>query len=159
MFCVMCQQVKAEAGALLPGRLDRVCISCFHRNAAALRGAVGLPGIPNPNALAEQSRLKAEALAATQRQRLAEMQEAARVQAQAKLNGFSGQVSNHLQNQAGDLQNNLAGRLDSITDGTSNTVRSIVDGTSNTIKKSIVDGTSNRLGNAVQNLNKLRNRF
>jgi hypothetical protein len=148
MFCVMCQQVKSEAGALLPGRFERVCMSCFHRNAAALRGAIGSPGFPDPNAIAAEARQKAEALAAAQRQRLAEMQEAARLQAQAKLNGLAGQIPSQLQNQAASLQNNLAGRLNSISDGTSNTVRN-----------AIVDGTSNRFGNAIQNLNKLKNRF
>lgn len=149
MFCVMCQQNKAEAGAMLPGRFERVCISCFHRNAARFNNGTGFPGgLPDPNAIAAEARQRAEALAEVQRQRLIEMHHATQAQARAKLSGFAGQIPAQMQRHVTGLQNEAAGRLNSIIDDTSNTVRN-----------KIVDSTSNRFGNAVNRLNKLKNRL
>jgi hypothetical protein len=148
MFCVMCQQVKAEAGSLLPGKMQKVCLSCFRQAGSKISSQ--LPGrLPDPNAVATEMRQKAEAQAAEQRMRLSAMQADVQAQALAKL----------AEKVPANLQNDLAGHLNSISDGTSNTVKSIVDGTSNTVRNAIVDGTSNRVGNAVNRLNNLKSRF
>lgn len=148
MFCVMCQQVKSEAGSILPGKLQKVCSSCFQQAGSTIAGQ--MPGrLAAPNVVANDLRLKAEAQAAEQRMRLQDMQASVQAQALAKL----------AEKVPTSLQNDLAGHVNAISDGTSNAARSIVDGTSNTVRNAIVDGTSNRVGDAVDRINKLKNRF
>jgi len=143
---------------MLPGRAELACKPCFMSHGAKFVGAA-LNKLPDPQALEPEARLKANALGAAKLQQAQGLQAFAQGQANAKLAGLKAQIPAGLQNNLGGLHNQVAGRLNSITDGPIDAVNSIVNGAGNSVVNAIKDGAANRLGNAVNNLNNLRNRF